>query len=236
MNSIELKKENQIIEEIISLQPISEASLSDIISAEKDSVIISENAEKLSATKALNLSSVIECMLFVSDGPIAPETLANYLNVEVEEVRINLQELTEKYEQTSGLQIVKIAGGYQVCTKPQYSPYCELIIQPAQKKLSKAALETLAVIAYRQPCTVPEVETVRGVSVGGLVKTLSDRGLIKEAGKKQVPGRPTLYITTPDFLGYFGLNSIAELPDIDMLAVEQVKALESQKEMFKQSE
>jgi segregation and condensation protein B len=230
MNGFE--KDTQDVEEIISLQPISEASISDVVAADKKSVIVSDNNQILPIPQDFCISAAIECMLFVSDGPIATETIANYLNIDTDEVQKALEELEIKYEQSSGLQIARIAGGYQVCTKPEYSPYCELIIQPSQKKLSKAALETLAVIAYRQPCTVPEVEAVRGVDVGGLVRNLAERGLIKEAGKKQVPGRPTIYITTPEFLEYFGLDNIAELPEIEMLAVEQVKALESQKEMF----
>jgi segregation and condensation protein B len=107
-----------------------------------------------------------------------------------------------------------------------------MILQPAKKKLSKAALETLAVVAYRQPCTIPEIEAVRGVSVAGVMKTITERGLVKEAGHKQTPGRPMLYATTQEFLEHFGLNNISELPDIDMLAVEEVKALEAQRELF----
>lgn len=178
------------------------------------------------------LGSVIECMLFVSSEPLSVAQLAESLELEQASVEEAMLGLEQKLNGGSGLQLVRLAGAYQLCTRPEYSQYCTMILQPAKRKLSKAALETLAVIAYRQPCTMPEIEAVRGVSVDGVMKTLMERGLVKEAGRKQAPGRPILYATTTEFLEYFGLNDITELPDIDMLAVEEVKALEAQKELF----
>ena len=182
--------------------------------------------------KGNDLKNVIECMLFVASEPLTSQQIAQQLEVDEQNVEDAIISLESELLHRSGLQLMRVAGGFQICTKPEYAEYCALILQPAAKKLSKAALETLAVIAYRQPCTVPEMEAVRGVSVGSVVKTLTDRGLVKEAGKKQTPGRPMLYITTPEFLEYFGLNDISEIPEIDMLAVEEVKALEAQRDLF----
>lgn len=178
------------------------------------------------------LKSVLECMLFVSDGPLTAKDLAGTLEIDEETVTVALNELEEQLDSSGGIKLMRIAGGYQLCTKPEYADYCTMLLQPAKKRLSKAALETLAVVAYRQPCTMPEVEAVRGVAVDGVMRTLAERGLVKEAGRKQTPGRPILYATTPEFLEYFGLNDLSELPDIDMLAVEEVKALEAQRELF----
>ncbi|MHB9038421.1 MAG: SMC-Scp complex subunit ScpB [Armatimonadota bacterium] len=179
------------------------------------------------------LRSVIECMLFVANEPLGSKQLADTLDLEQDRVEEAIKALEVDLD-SRGLQLMKLAGGYQLCTKPEYADYCAMILQPAKRRLSKAALETLAVVAYRQPCTMPEIEAVRGVAVDGVMKTLIERGLAKDAGRKATPGRPILYATTPEFLEYFGLNDISELPDIDLLAVEGVKALEAQRELFSQ--
>lgn len=123
-----------------------------------------------------------------------------------------------------------------MCTRPEFSSFCAKLLHPSNQKLSRAALETLAVVAYRQPVTQPEIEAVRGVSVDGVMKTLLDRGLIKEVGRKPTVGRPILFATTSEFLQHFGLNDLSELPEIDMLAVEEVRALEAQKTLFENAE
>ena len=178
------------------------------------------------------LKHVLECVLFVASEPMSSKLIADTLEIEQARVEDALASLQEDLNEGHGLQLVRVAGAYQLCTRPEFGDYCAMILQPAKRKLSKAALETLAVVAYRQPCTMPEIEAVRGVSVDGVIKTLSERGLVKEAGRKQAPGRPILYATTEEFLEYFGLNDTSELPDIDMLAVEEVKALEAERETF----
>ncbi|MCE5321770.1 SMC-Scp complex subunit ScpB [bacterium] len=193
----------------------------------------STEAEDIPLHKNGRLKGVIECMLFVANEPLGAKQLAGALELEESKVEEAVR-LLESDLEDRGLQLMRVAGGYQLCTKPEYADYCALILQPAKRKLSKAALETLAVVAYRQPCTMPEIEAVRGVAVDGVIKTLTERGLVKEAGRKQTPGRPILYATTPEFLEYFGLNDISELPDIDMLAVEEVKSLEAQRDLFNQ--
>lgn len=182
------------------------------------------------------LVEVVECLLFVSSEPLSSFQIAEVLHIDCEEIVEALNDLEQRLLGIGGLQLMRVAGGFQLCTKSEFAEYCSIILQPAQRKLSKAGLETLAIVAYRQPCTVPEIESVRGVSVGGVVKTLMERGLIKEAGKKHAPGRPTLYVTTEEFLQYFGLNDLTELPDIDELAIEEVKALEAQRELFESSQ
>lgn len=186
--------------------------------------------EYIAPHKNGKLKTVIECMLFVASEPVSVKSLAETLDIEESRVEGAIASLQEDLNCGHGLQLVKVAGGFQLCTRPEYADYCAMVVAGSKKKLSKAALETLAVIAYRQPCTMPEIEAVRGVAVDGVVKTLLDRGLIKEAGRKKTPGRPILYATTPEFLEYFGLADISELPDIDMLAVEEVKALEAERE------
>ena len=188
--------------------------------------------ENISLHKNGHLESVIECMLFVSNEPLSAKQLAETLELDEIQIEDAVVELEERLNGGSGLQLMRVAGGYQLCTRPEYGDYCASILQPAKRKLSKAALETLAVVAYRQPCTMPEIEAVRGVSVSGVIKTLLDRGVVREAGHKQAPGRPMLYVTTSEFLEYFGLNDLSELPDIDMIAVEKVKELEAQRELI----
>ena len=159
------------------------------------------------------LVEALEAMLFVSAEPVTLSEFSGMLNLPEKEIEEALETL--KGRLTGSVTLAQIAGGYRLCTAPEYEEYCRMILQPASKKLSKAAFETLAIIAYRQPCTVPEAEAVRGVAVGGPVKTLMDRGLIKEAGRRNTPGKPMQYATTPEFLEYFGLNTIDDLPDID---------------------
>ena len=178
------------------------------------------------------LKHVVECMLFVSSEPMSAKQIADALEIEQDCVEDALASLEEDLNCGHGVQLVRVAGAYQICTRPEFGDYCAMILAPSKRKLSKAALETLAVIAYRQPATMPEIEAVRGVSVDGVIKTLADRGLVKEAGRKKAPGRPILYATTAEFLEYFGLNDISELPDIDVLALEAVRALEAQKKLF----
>lgn len=241
--------------EVLSAEPVKEASVADLAEAvaglaitretedDVEPVIGSDEAQLEIADIASQvapeplhtngrLRDVLECMLFVSTEPLSAKEIADSLQIEQAAVEQAMTDLESRLDSNSGLQLMRVAGGFQLCTRPEFADYCAIILQPTKKRLSKAALETLAIVAYRQPCTQPEVEAVRGVSVDGVMKTLIERGLVKEAGRKQTPGRPILYATTPEFLEYFGLNDISELPDIDMLAVEEIKALEAQRELF----
>ncbi|MEN6520544.1 MAG: SMC-Scp complex subunit ScpB [Armatimonadota bacterium] len=182
-----------------------------------------------------NLKSAIECMLFVSTEPVTTAQMASVLEVDEQAVEQAIYDLKLDHGQ-SGLQIARVAGGFQMCTKPEYSDICQRILIPQNQKLSRAQLETLAVVAYRQPVTQPEVEAIRGVDSNGVMKKLLERGLVKETGRKQTPGRPILYGTTPKFLEHMGLDDLADLPDIDSLAVEKVQELEAQRNLFTDGE
>jgi segregation and condensation protein B len=158
----------------------------------------------------------LECLLFVAGEPLDARALSQALLCDEAEARGLADELEAVLrERESGLQVVRIAGGYQLATRPEHAEVVGRLVARSAGKLSRAALETLSIVAYRQPTTLPEIEMVRGVSSSGVVKTLLERGLITEAGRKQTVGRPILYATTPEFLHYFGLNDLADLPPLD---------------------
>jgi segregation and condensation protein B len=163
------------------------------------------------------MEAALECLLFVSGEPVTLAELARALDrdeIAVEAALRSLQiGLTER---GSGLQLLRIAGGWQLATRPEHAEVVGRLLTRGSSKLSRAAMETLAIIAYRQPITAPEIEAVRGVSVGGVLKTLLERRLIQEAGRKATIGRPMLYTTTPDFLHYFGITDLSQLPALEM--------------------
>jgi segregation and condensation protein B len=164
------------------------------------------------------LKSAIECLLFVSTEPVSIKEMAAALQIEDQAaIELAVEELRQDLTLRSGLQVVRVAGGYQMCTRQDYAEYVTRLLSPNKHKLSRAALETLAVVAYRQPVTQPEIEAVRGVKVDGVMKTLADNNLVREVGRKQSPGRPILFATTREFLQRFGLNDIQDLPDVDEL-------------------
>ena len=224
---------NQEVSEIVSAEPIAEAPVEALAQAVPGlAVAVDAFPDPWAPHRNGKLKHVIECILFVSNEPVSAGRIAETLEIEQSCVEDALASLEEDLDRGHGLQLARVAGGYQICTRPEFGDYCAMVLQPARRKLSKAALETLAVIAYRQPCTMPEIEAVRGVCVDGVIKTLAERGLIAEAGRKKAPGRPILYATTDQFLEYFGLNDISELPDIDMIAADQVRTLEAEKELY----
>lgn len=163
-----------------------------------------------------DLVNALECTLFVSDEPLPVGRLAVVLDVPESRIEELAGELSRRRD-GSGLQVLRIAGGYKLSTRPEYAPWVERLREPEPQRLSKAALETLAIIAYRQPVTQPEVEAIRGVDSSGVVGTLVEKGLVVEAGRKKAPGRPFLYRTTTEFLAAFGLDDLSELPMLDSL-------------------
>jgi segregation and condensation protein B len=163
------------------------------------------------------LKSVIEGLLFVSgDEGLEPKQIAEVLDLMQNEVVSLIDEMKEEFKtQKRGIQIIEMAGTYQLATKPEHAPFFEkLATSPSQATLSQAALETLAIIAYRQPITRSEVEEIRGVKSEKAINTLLSKSLIKEVGRKEGVGRPILYGTTEAFLDYFGLNSLNDLPPL----------------------
>lgn len=163
------------------------------------------------------LKAVIEAAVYITDEPLSTEQIAAAVEQPLDVVQSILQELVEEYAAPSrGLAIRELAGGYKLSTKPEHHEDIRKFVKRLQAplKLSLAALETLAVIAYKQPITGPEIMEIRGVQGAGVVKTLLDRKLIAPAGRKNVLGKPMMYKTTRDFLVQFGLASLAELPTL----------------------
>jgi segregation and condensation protein B len=163
------------------------------------------------------LKSIVEALIFASPEPLTLKALGKLLDAEPkEDVVAAVDALKEDYTRQSGLQLVEVAGGYQIVTRPELHEWVRrLFHERTSSKLSVAALETLAVIAYRQPVTAPEIAEIRGVNTAGVLGTLVDRKLVKIVGRKAVVGRPFMYGTTREFLERFGLNDLADLPKVE---------------------
>ena len=163
---------------------------------------------------SLTPKQIIEGLFFASEAPLAAEQLGDVLELPVAEVRALVEQLRQEYvEQRRALTILEVAGGFQMATIPDVAPWIRQCYRQAHKeRLSKPALETLAIIAYKQSLTRAEMEAIRGVNVDGVVESLLEKNLIRIMGRKDAPGRPILYGTTKEFLQYFGLNSLIDLP------------------------
>ncbi len=161
--------------------------------------------------------SIVEALIFVADQPLTVKTLAEVLDEDKETVEATIEELVREYEQReSGLQIREIAGGWQIGTRTEFHEEIRRFLKTRPSaKLSLAALETLAVIAYKQPVTVPEILEIRGVQSASAIKTLLDKRLIVAKGRKETVGRPMQYGTSKDFMIQFGLRDLSELPSIE---------------------
>ncbi|MBE0660675.1 MAG: SMC-Scp complex subunit ScpB [Bryobacteraceae bacterium] len=167
--------------------------------------------------QAAELKAVLEAVVYVMNEPMPAAQIAEALGRDKKEVEEALKQLVEESAQPGrGLLIREVAGGFQMATKPEHHEAIRSFVKNLKQplKLSQAALETLAVIAYKQPITLPEILEIRGVQGGGVLKTLIDRKLVTTAGRKQVIGRPMLYKTTKDFLTQFGLKDVNELPSL----------------------
>ena len=163
------------------------------------------------------IKSIVEALIFASPDPVTVKTLTKLLDTEPkEDIVAAIAALKEDYQRQGGLTLVEVAGGYQIVTRPELHEWVRrLFHERTTQKLSVASLETLAVIAYKQPVTAPEIAEIRGVNTSGVLGTLVERRLVKVVGRKQVVGRPFLYGTTRDFLDRFGLNDIADLPKVE---------------------
>lgn len=157
----------------------------------------------------------LEALLFVSDAPQSLSTLARALDLTEGQTEQALELLEERLTERGSLMLTRIAGGYQLATKPYFSDLIANYLRPQKQKLRRNLLEVLAIVAYRQPVTIGDVEKVRGVQSDHVVKTLLERRLLRECGRKKAPGRPFLYATTQEFLHQFGLKSLDDLPVID---------------------
>jgi segregation and condensation protein B len=166
------------------------------------------------------LQAILEAIIFASPEPLTPKSMYRLLATEPkEDVQAALQALKQSYDRPGGLQLVEVAGGYQIVTRPELHEWVrQLFNERTTQRLSVQALETLAVIAYRQPITALEITEIRGVNTSGVLNTLLERHLIKIVGRKQVVGRPFMYATTKEFLIRFGLNDMGDLPKVEDMA------------------
>ena len=163
------------------------------------------------------IKAVIENILLAADQPVSEAQFKNLLGDEVEKVSFKsvLEELVDEYS-SRNLQILQVAEGYQLCTRHDYSDWVRKFLKfDKTTKLSQPSLDTLAIIAYKQPLTKVEVEEIRGVDSSGVVRTLLEKKVISPGGRKKVPGRPIMYRTTRKFLEYFGLRDLSDLPTLE---------------------
>ena len=166
------------------------------------------------------LKPIIEALIFASPDPLTLKTLFRLLDEEPpEDVERALEALQADYDARGGLQMVQVAGGYQICTRPEFHEWVRRRFhEHSKQRLSVQALETLAVIAYKQPITGPEISEIRGVNTSAVVGTLLERQLVKVVGRRPVVGRPFLYATTREFLNRFGLSDLGDLPKVEEMA------------------
>jgi segregation and condensation protein B len=179
-----------------------------------------QEGETMPKRGAAELRAILEALIFASPEPLTLKALAKLLDNEPkEDIQAAMAELKRDYERPGGLQLVEIAGGYQIVTRQDLHDWVRrLFHERTTQKLTVQGLETLAVIAYRQPITALEITEVRGVNTSGVLNTLLERHLIKIVGRKQVVGRPFLYATTREFLIRFGLNDLTDLPKVEDMA------------------
>jgi segregation and condensation protein B len=179
---------------------------------------------------------IIEGLLFASETPLSLQKLHEILDssgMEKLDVKKGIADLARSLEDGGrALQVIEVAGGYRLVTRKELGPWIKKLNRPKKVRLSAAALEVLAIIAYKQPATTPEIETIRGVNSSGVIKTLLERQLIKIAGRMDAVGNPIMYATTREFLEYFGLRSLRDMPSLK----EFQEILEEQEEVLMESE
>lgn len=161
-----------------------------------------------------DLKNIVESLLFVSEEPISLKQFKSIIpGPETSEIRDALTTLADDYQaRASSFYLSQVAGGYQLRTRPVYAQWIKRLVQPRPQRLSKAALETLAIVAYKQPVLRSDIEYIRGVDCGGVLRALLERKLVRVLGRKEIPGRPLIYATTKLFLEIFGLKDLRDLP------------------------
>ncbi|MGA8179064.1 MAG: SMC-Scp complex subunit ScpB [Desulfobacterales bacterium] len=161
-----------------------------------------------------HIKNIIESLLLVADEPLSVDRINSIVDqAEKKEIKNALEELASEYEnRNGGFFLREVAGGYQIRTRPEYREWIKRLIQPKPIRLSKAALETLAIIAYKQPIIRNDIEHIRGVNCGGILHMLLERKLVRVLGRKAIPGRPLVYATTKQFLEVFELKNLEDLP------------------------
>lgn len=170
-----------------------------------------------------DLKARVEAVLFSSDSALSMTKLEQIFEVDTQALRVALQQLQhECHQEGRGVVLQEVAGGFQLRTRPEYAHWVMQLRRTRHMNLSRAATETLAIIAYRQPVTRAEIEGLRGVDSGGIVRTLLEKDLARVAGKKDAPGRPLMYATSARFLEIFGLNSLEDLPTLRDLKTDEL--------------
>ena len=204
------------------------------IKTENNEVKTPEQNQEIKPEEAIlsrtDFKHIIETLLFITDKPLSSAKVNQVAEIgDLALTRDIIKEIQNDYANFgSAVQVLEIGGGFQMCTKPEYGRWVrKLYNEKMSTRLSPAALETLAIIAYKQPVTRAEIEVIRGVDISGPLEKLLDRGLVKIAGKKEVAGRPLVYATTEQFLRVFGLNHLSELPDMKTFAAKGPKEIQS---------
>lgn len=215
---------DEVVEELpvpeesdVVVDDIDEPMPTEVMSDEFFSASVSESALNVIEVAERELRSLLEAIVYITDEPLSAQQIAAAIERPLDQVQQGLDKLVELYDGPEhGLTIRELAGGYKMGTKPEHHESMRTFVKKMKPplKLSLAALETLAVIAYKQPATGPEIMEIRGVQGGGVMKTLLDRKLIASAGRKNVVGKPMMYKTTREFLLQFGLKDLAELPTL----------------------
>jgi len=176
------------------------------------------------------LKSTIESLLFASGDPLSLNDICNFLEEKSKVIEITLQEMIEEYDKSNrGIKLIMIKGSYQLVTKPENADYIQKLLKKNKRQsLSQASIESLAIVAYKQPITRIDIDEIRGVKSESALQRLIERGLIKEVGRLEVPGRPILYGTTEEFLRQFELKDLEELPSLDLFGQEEDDITEGQ--------
>jgi segregation and condensation protein B len=159
---------------------------------------------------------LVFALLFVADAPATAESLAGALGFTEGQIEQALEVLGERLDASGPIQLLKLAGGYQLSTRSEYAEVIANFLKPQRQRLSRSLMEVLAIVAFKQPITLAEVDEIRGVQSDYAVRALLERRLVQELGRKPVPGRPVLYGTSQQFLHQFKLNDISELPNVEM--------------------
>jgi segregation and condensation protein B len=163
----------------------------------------------------MNAADSVEALLFVADAPASVESIAQALGLTVGQIEQALEVLNERLSQQGPLHLVKLAGGYQLATKAEFGQAIANFLKPQRQRLSRSLMEVLAIVAYRQPLTMAEIDQIRGVQSDYSVKSLLERRLVQEVGRRHAPGRPVLYGTSQQFLHQFKLNDLSQLPALE---------------------
>lgn len=182
------------------------------------------------------IKSIIESLLFVSGDPLTVKDLSNALEISIKTTKSILEEMIDEYDdEKRGIKLISINGEYQLVSKAENSNYIQKLLKKNKRQsLSQASLESLAIIAYKQPITRVDIDEIRGVKSESAMQRLLEKDLIKEVGRLEVPGRPILYGTTDEFLRQFGLKELKELPSLDLYDDKDNSVIENMEEMLKE--